>query len=80
MIKVKRNVWTISPVSVYILIHYHAFQSLAPSPGYEYLKCLAAGELLLLLWWLLLYTGLYPLVAREVRPVVGREAGIWSWW
>ena len=58
MIQVKRNVWTISPVSVYILIHYHASQSLATSPGYSYLKCLAAGELLLLLWLLLLYTGL----------------------
>ena len=56
MIQVKRNVWTISPVSVYILIHYHA--SLAPSPDFNYLKCLAAGELLLLLWLLLLYTGL----------------------
>ena len=32
MIKFKRNVWTISLVSLYILIHYHAFLSLAIGP------------------------------------------------
>ena len=44
MIKVKRNVWTISPVSVYILIHYHAFQSLAPSSAINTWNVLPLGS------------------------------------